>query len=43
MVGLFALVIKFKEILLSTINQHDIIRKVKSATLLTPACCKKQK
>ena len=34
MVRVVALVIKFKEILLSKINQHSIIRKVKCATLL---------
>ena len=35
MVRVVALVIKFKEILLSKINQPEIIRKVKSATLLS--------
>ena len=34
MVRVVALVIKFKEILLSKINQHSIIRKVKRTTLL---------
>ena len=34
MVKVIALVIKFKEIILSKINQCDIIRKVKSAILL---------
>ena len=34
MVSVYALVIKFKEILLSKINQRGIIRKVKSVTLL---------
>ena len=34
MVKVVALVIKFKEILLSKINQHSIIREVNCATLL---------
>ena len=41
MVRVVALVIKFKEILLS--NQHSIIRKVKCATLLNISLLKKQK
>ena len=43
MVRVVALVIKFKEILLSKINQHSIIRKVKCATLLNISLLKKQK
>ena len=38
-----ALVIKFKEILLSKINQREIIRKVKSATLLNTSLLQEAK
>ena len=43
MVRVFALIIKFKEILLSKINQHGIIRKVKRATLLNTSMLQEAK
>ena len=43
MVSVFALVIKFKEILLSKINQRGIIRKVKSVTLLNTSLLQETK
>ena len=43
MVRVVALVIKFKEILLSKINQQSIIRKVKSATLLNTSLLEEAK
>ena len=43
MVRVVALVIKFKEILLSKINQHSIIRKVNCATLLNTSLLEEAK
>ena len=43
MVRVFALVIKFKEILLSKINQRGIIRKVKRATMLNTSMLQEAK
>ena len=43
MVRVVALVIKFKEVLLSKINQHEIIRKVKSTTLLNTSLLQEAK
>ena len=43
MVRVVALVIKFKEILLSKVNQCEIIRKVKSATLLNTSLLQEAK
>ena len=43
MVRVVTLVIKFKEILLSKINQREIIRKVKSATLLNTSLLQEAK
>ena len=43
MVRVVALVIKFKEVLLSKINQHEITRKVKSATLLNTSLLQEAK
>ena len=43
MVRVVALVIKFKEILLSKINQHSIIRNIKCVTLLNTSLLEEAK